>query len=202
MSHNFNHSTTNLKITKNRGFGLVELLVSISILVLVMGIILARHSSFNSAVLLRNQAHQVVLHAREIQHFAVSVTGDSGDFRNTYGLHFNTMSGHNRGYKVFKDGNGDSYFNVGTGEEFGRQGTLDPRFIIDEITLVGSALSSDRVSVVFERPNFDARFFVSSGEVVDASAVEITVRLLGTTGDTTSEIRKIEITKTGQISVQ
>lgn len=191
---------------KNSGFGLVELLVSISILVIVMSVILARHSAFNSAVLLQSQAYEVAFQAREIQLFAVGAIGESTDFRNVYGLHFDSTSGANQKYSLFRDGDGDNIF--GSGEEFGRQGVLDPRFEISAIRGInsGGALydNYDKLSILFERPNFDARFFIDTGTPLadEVVAVEVVVRLRGTTSDTVNDKRTVEITRTGQISVK
>ena len=59
------------------------------------------------------------------------------------------------------------------------------------------------MSIVFERPNFDARFYTSSGPVSSAvSAVQLVVRLRGTTGTGVGVVRVVEISRTGQITVQ
>jgi type II secretory pathway pseudopilin PulG len=191
----------------NGGFGLIELLVAFSILVMVLGVVLVRQSSFNGAVLLRNQAYEIALHAREIQMFAVSVVGDSADYRSRYGLHFDKTPSNNAVYKVYRDVDGDFYYE--TTDEFGLQGKLDPRFKINEIRTVSSTgveTGQSNISVVFERPNFDARFFTSSGVggEVNASAVEIDICVRSTdcTAGELGEVRTLEITKTGQISVQ
>jgi Tfp pilus assembly protein FimT len=60
----------------DRGFGLVELMVSISIMMLLTVVILNRQSSFNGAVLLRNQAYEVAFALRKAQLLAVS--GNTG----------------------------------------------------------------------------------------------------------------------------
>lgn len=183
------------------GFGLVELMVTISILILVMGIILSKHSSFNGAVLLRGQAFNVALQAREIQLTAVSVISDSVNYRNVYGIHFDTSS---QIINIFKDGDNDYYYS-GLTENYGKQNKLDPRYEISEIRLGGTSVVGGKLSVVFERPNFDARFFTagdSTGTGAPATSVEIDIRLKGTTGSTVGEVRTVEITKTGQISVK
>ena len=58
------------KILQN-GFGLVELLVSISIMLLVTMVVLVNHESFNNGALLRSQAYEVALRLREVQLSAV-----------------------------------------------------------------------------------------------------------------------------------
>ena len=200
MFHNC-YKNHRLLTIQNGGFGLVELLVSFSILTLVLGTIMVRQDSFNSAVLLRNQAYEIALHAREVQMYAVSILGDAGDYRDVYGLYFNTTNATNRsGYKVYQD-TATGNLRYDALEEFGVQGRLDQRFEIGEIRLVnssGSTLPNDgQVSVMFQRPNFDARFFDNSGEV-SASVLEIDIVLKSNN----SNVRTIEITKTGQISVQ
>jgi type II secretory pathway pseudopilin PulG len=197
------HHNLNLKIIKketlNGGFGLIELLVSISIVVLVTSVIMSRQTSYNGAVLLRSQAYQVALEAREVQLSAVSAIGSASNFRNVFGLHFDTANPNY--YIVFRDADGDNYYDVG--EEVGKRSNIDPRFQISQIRRLvnGTPTTEPRLSVVFERPNFDARFFNFAGEVT-GSVVEIDVRVKGTTGAGVGEVRTVEITKTGQIIVQ
>lgn len=173
-----------------RGFGLVELLVSISIMTLVSAVILARHSSYNSAVLLRNQAYEVAFTIREAQNYALSAvftdtgTGLSTDsFRERYGVHFEAG---NSVYYLFRDDNGDGGYDAG--EEIGQPGRLDPRFVFSSVP--GGTGVFD---VMFERPNFDAIFDPNPSGPAGTPAI-ITVST-----DTSS--RDIEVTRTGQIAV-
>jgi len=194
------------KATFTRGFGLVELMVSISIVVLVTSIILVRHTSYNGAVLLRSQAYEVALQAREIQLSAVSAILEAGGFRNVFGLHFDTNTSDY--YLNFKDNTsgsgGDFYY--GSGEQIGKRNNIDKRFEIGEIRLmngVTTVSSPTALSIVFERPNFDARFFTgANNEVTTASTVEIDIRLKGASGTGSGEVRTVEISRTGQITVQ
>lgn len=200
MFHN-HYTNHRLSTIQNGGFGLVELLVSFSILTLVLGTIMVRQDSFNGAVLLRNQAYEIALHAREVQMYAVSILGDAGDYRDIYGLYFDTTNATNRsGYKIYKDTTtGDLRYS--DSEEFGVQGKLDQRFEIGDIRTIDSSGSSsdvDSISVVFQRPNFDAKFFNTIGALNNVSVLEIDVVLKSDN----SKVRTIEITKTGQISVQ
>lgn len=183
------------------GFGLIELMVTISILVLVMSIILTKHSSFNSAVLLRGQTFDVALAAREIQLTAVSVMSDSANYRNVYGLYFNTAN--DSIYQIFKDADGDHFFDAG--EEYGKQGKLDPRYKISGIKIKGPGETSIvDLSVSFMRPNFDPMFYVDPNSITGGAIAEIDICLRGTacTAGNLGEVRTVEITKTGQISVK
>ena len=184
------------------GFGLIELMVTISILILVMGIILTKHSSFNGAVLLRGQAFNVALAAREIQLTAVSVVGNSSSYKNVYGLHFDTSTTNNSIYKIFKDDG--NYFYNSAAEEYGKQGKLDTRYKINDIRLDGISVGAGKLSVVFERPNFDAKFYTAANISSSASVAEIDICLRDSacTAGNLGEVRTVEITKTGQISVK
>ena len=196
-------STSHSKIGKSNesGFGLIELMVSISIMVIVISIVLVRQTSFNSAVLLRSQAYEVALQLREIQLAAVSANYDSAGFRSVIGAHFNASNGSNASYSIFRDGDSDYYYDAGD-EEFGLQGQIDSRFEIRAIRTVGDGPpASSGLSVVFERPNFDARFFDSNGEIFATSA-EIDVARVGAAGSGVGDVRTVEITSAGQISVQ
>lgn len=198
-------------VWRQRGFGLIELMVSISIMVIVASIILARHDAFNSAVLLRSQAYEIALEIREVQLSAVSASGDTGDFRSTNGLWFSSdpnpvASPANGRYQVFIDstsGADDNNF-YDSGEESGPISRLDNRFMIRALRAPGDAISGDEVSVIFERPNFDARFFDgASSELTNASSIEIDIARRGTAGAVCgSEFRTIEVTRTGQIAVK
>jgi len=124
------HSNTflNKKSTKKlkQGFGLIELLVSISIMILVIGVVLSQQKAFNGAVLLRGQAYEIALQAREVQLRAVSVINrdNSTDFREVYGIYFNELIPNT--YNIFRDGSTIDGYDAG--EEFGIQGQLDKRF--------------------------------------------------------------------------
>ena len=183
-----------------RGFGLIELMVSISIMLLVAAVVLARQDSFNGAVLLRGEAYKVALGTREVQLNSVSAISIAGNYRTLLGLHFD--SSNDALVRIFKDSaGGNGFFN--SGEEFGKPLTIDSRFEVREIRIVSGASETivANLSVVFERPNFDAHFFTSAGEVA-ASAVEIDISKRNQLGTTQDIVRTVEITSTGQIAVQ
>ena len=189
--------------SKIAGFGLIELMVSIGIVVLVMAIVMVKHNKSTSAVLLRSQAYEIALDAREVQLSAVSAIGLAGDFRNVIGLYFDTATPDY--YLRFADA-GTTNFYYNSGEELFPRGAIDPRFEIDEIRLVNGATETavDDISIVFERPNFDALFYTAPNTSASPSvnAIEIDVRVIGTTGTDVGAVRTVEITRTGQIIVQ
>lgn len=185
---------------KQAGFGLIELMISISIMAVVSAVILSRQSSFNSAVLLRNQAYEVALQIRQVQLKAVSVEGISTDFRSVQGIYIDTTTGSNGEFILFQDNDLDGFYDVG--EEYGTLGNLDRKFEFREIR--SGVLTPARVSIIFVRPNFDARFFEAEGPANElvSDTIEIDVALKDSTGSGPGDLRTIEVTSTGQIAVQ
>jgi hypothetical protein len=171
-------------------------------MVIVVGVILIRQSSFNSAVLLRSQAYEIALQLREVQLSAVSASNQSAgnNFRDVLGVHFSTATADAGRYRIFRDRDGNNFYS-GAIEEFGIQGKLDERFQIRAIQQVGGS-TVPNLSIVFERPNFDAMFYTAAGEST-ASAIQIVIAIRG--GDIPGlcgvHYRTVEVTSTGQIAV-
>ena len=183
------------------GFGLIELMVSISIAIMVMSVVMFNQGGNNSAVLLRSQAYEVALAIREVQLAAVSSNRQTSGYRSVLGMYFNTTNASTKGfYNYFLD-NGNYFFDGS--DNIIKRNNLDKRFEISEIRLIGSTVTTETdISITFERPNFDAIFHTGTGGIAAASAVEIDVRLKSTTGTGVGEVRTVEVTKTGQIIVQ
>ena len=194
FSHFFRSSRSHNSYKAQAGFSLIELMVSIG-----MSVIMIRQSSFNGAVLLRSQAYEIALTLRDLQLNAVSAYGDGGTFRGeSYGVHFQTGDLYDGFYEIFKDATPPDGYD--SGEEFGEQGYLDPRFRISSIEVGGNPVSE--LSVVFTRPDFDATFFVGSNTTPDsATSVTIVIERRGSSGSGRDSVRLIEITSAGQIAV-
>lgn len=167
---------------------------------LILGVVFTRQDSFNNTILLRSQAYEIALQLREVQLNAVSATGynDGGslDYYTLLGANFSTSNPNN--FFVFLDTNNNN--RLDNGELRGEQGVLDSRFTITEIRTIESSSSNtvSTVSILFQRPDFDAKFYNNSGvEQTNVIAVEIDV-----SENTTGITRTVEVTSTGQISVQ
>ncbi len=188
-----------------RGFGLVELMVSISIMTLVSTVILVKNRSFNNALLLRNQAYEIAFSLRQAQLLAVSGNKESSSDSNQYGIHFDVDSEPGNGqYRMFRD-DSDSSTNLGRYDSgdttLGTIGTLDNRFVIREIVDNNNNPLEDELSVTFVRPNFDALFKDSSGGYF-SGPVYLKVSPKDDTGFVNVPYRLVEITSTGQITVK
>lgn len=197
MSYRSSAPSKQVSLPRAAGFSMVELLVSIGIVVLVLSIVVTRQNAFNGAVLLRSQAYEIALAMREVQLGAISSVSDGqGVFRSVQGIHFDLAN--DQQYRVFRDADGNRFWDIG--EDVGFSGILDPRFVVRSIepNTIG-----DDLSIVFERPNFDADFVTdATGTVAPDSAVLITIGLRGAAGSVCGQdIRQIEVRSTGQITV-
>ncbi len=166
-------------------------MVSISIMLLVAGVILVRQSGFNGAVLLEGQAYEIALATREVQVNAVSASAIQGTVREMLGVYFDTSR--RTTYRIFRDDENNGSYDAS--EEYGQQNSLDSRFEIKAIRVGCSNQNS--VAVLFERPNFDAKFYIGTTQVA-ASSVEIDV---GVKDASSADVKTVIVTTTGQISV-
>ena len=114
-----------------RGFSLVELLITIGIVIMVTGAVLVRHTSFNSSTLLKSQAFELSLDIRTAQQYSISARADRTDTRAAYGVYFDAQIPGQ--YQLFLDADDDSMYDPG--EEVGLANALDSRFFIKEICL-------------------------------------------------------------------
>lgn len=181
------------------GFGLIELIVSLSIVTIVTGIVVAKHNAFNGAILLRNQAYEIAFIIREAQQLAVS--GQTADDltevqKQRYGVAFSlTTSGevNKQAIVLYKDNNDNARYDAN--DEDQKTYRLDSRFEIVDLTT--SNTSRQNMRVVFERPLFDAKFYRESANQVERGTATIVIRPVGK--DTPERI--ITVSSAGQVSV-
>ena len=162
-------------------------------MMLVAGIILIRQNSFNGAVLLEGQAYEIALAIREVQQNAVSASTIQGTSREMLGVYFDTSR--NTTYRIFRDDEGNGSYEAA--EEYGQQNSLDSRFEIKAIRI--GCTTQTTVAAMFERPDFDAKFYRGSGGgPIAASNVEIDI---GVKDSSNSSTKTVTITSTGQITI-
>jgi prepilin-type N-terminal cleavage/methylation domain-containing protein len=100
-----------VKKNLKNGFTLVELLVTISIFVLLTGVVLFNQNNFNSSILLTNLAYDTALTIRQAQTYGINVkefaTSSSATSQFVpYGVHFNIAQ--NKSFILFADIDYDS----------------------------------------------------------------------------------------------
>lgn len=174
-------------------------MVTITIVVLVTGVIMIRYSSFNSSVLLSGQAYITAFDIREAQSLAVSVRGNQNEFREEYGLYFDASNAQQ--YILFQDddSNGiDDPAQYHSSEAIGNPYKIDSRFQLVDLCATSGGVETCSLSdlaISFQRPDFDAHFYSSSAANIDS--VEIII------GSNDSALtRSVVVYASGQISVE
>ena len=182
------------------GFTLIELMITITIVTLVTGIVMANYSSFNSVVLLKSQAYELALDLRSAQVYGVSVGGTTNSFRGAYGIYFDVANGNQNQYVLFQDQSGGVTRQYDAGEEIGDIYTIDSRFEIFDICTPNRGAedcSADQASVAFQRPDFDAHIWTNT---VPAGDSQIDIKLRSSSN--AERERVVTVYSSGQISVQ
>ncbi len=74
----------------NKGFTLVELMITVGIFVVMTGLMLAKYGNFNKGVLLTNLAYDIALHIRSVQSYGLNFRqGSDNSFTGNYSITFN-----------------------------------------------------------------------------------------------------------------
>lgn len=180
-----------------RGFTIIELLITISIVVVISSVILINYPKFSNTIKLNNLAYDIALSIREAQTYGINVRGFESNFDVGYGIHFKS----DNSWILFADKNRNSKYDVGDGivETFNLQGgftlsevyarTTDNFFDVLEIDIT-------HLDITFDRPNPDANF-TTSNTLKTYQDAQITV--MAPDGVST---RSILINTTGFISIQ
>lgn len=180
---------------KNSGFTLVELMVTITVMLIITSISIFNYSEFNSATVTNTLAYDIALAIRQAQSYGVAVRAEDQDedFDAAYGVHF---------------GNNESTFSLFTDPNIGNGLDYDASNVLQDYTLqAGSKIKSvcvvestqckdySTIDIFFKRPDPESR--INYGAIEEAS-VEVRITVSNNTG--TLE-RKITVYPTGQIAV-
>ncbi|MCK4386987.1 MAG: prepilin-type N-terminal cleavage/methylation domain-containing protein [Candidatus Pacebacteria bacterium] len=181
------------KIILSRGFSLVELLVTISILTVVSGVVLFNHARFNNNVLIENLSYEISLTIRQAQFFGWQVKEAGGGFGEGYGAHFDSNSDE---FLIFADtypAAPNQIYDAGYDEIVDRF-RMTNNNEINELCFE-STCDASTLDISFIRPNPNA-FIRENGGGIDRETAEI--RVISPKG----LVKKIMVNKVGQIAVQ
>ncbi len=152
------------KIRIDKGFTVVELVVSIAIFALMTALLLAKYGTFNDGVLMTNLAYDVALTIRNAQSYSLNVKSApsgganySDQFNYGYGVHFDIVN--NKQIIFFVDTDGDQEYD--SGEQISvynlKRGSILRAICVGPTSCSGPATYS--LDVSFKRPNPDAILF-------------------------------------------
>jgi len=180
------------KKNHNRGFSLIELLVTLAISIVIVSAVLFRFDSFDSVVVLKSIAYEVALTVREAQIFAVSAAGDSaGTFDTPYGVYVSDIN--QQDYIFFEDSNGNMDFDVS--DTVIETYTINSKYTFVDLC-VNSSCGLNQLSLVFQRPEFDPQIKAGGAPVSPTSA---TIRV-GIKDDPSTTF-SVVVGLTGQVTV-
>lgn len=195
---------------KNKGFTLVEMLISVGIFTIMSAIILANYPEFRSRSALDSLTAQIAIVFREAQVYGISVREEgANDFNIGYGVYVNLKEENgNKKLTIFADKNKNKIYDPGVNEgddtlvetfELNSGETITelcaPSCVGDIGTKPNDGISS--ITAVFIRPNPDAYFSINGIE--DASVASVSIKISNRSG---SYSRYVEVYTTGQISVR
>lgn len=204
----------NFSFIKNRGFTLVEVLISISIVVVMMSVVLYNYGSFTDRLALSSAGQEIAVTIRQAQTYGLSVkelASSPGTFDSAYGTFFSLAEPDS--YYLFADvGNpANKIFGIGNGcggdatecvQKFTlRNGVRISR--ICSVPAVGSPVcapasnSFNQMNITFLRPNPDATIRLSSNGVFYADPSTSQIVLTSPQGQELT----ITVERTGQVLV-
>ncbi len=190
-----------------RGFTLVEILVSVSIMSMVMTIVLFGYSSFNDGLALGSSVQEMAIAVRQAQTYGLTVKEavvGGGNFNSAYGIYFNPVS-EPGDYYLFVDKNSNAYYDVGTGcgsgsTECVEKISLTNNVKISSICNDSGCVGTNIVNIIFLRPNPDAQIYFGNSLGINTSGPHLNVRVALTSPQGVT--RNVIIESTGQILIQ
>ncbi len=186
-----------------KGFTLVELLVSLGIFTVITTIAVVNNNQFNSSILLTNLAYEVGLSVRQAQFYGIAVRKNAADnFNAGYGIHFDLADP--RVYYLFEDKPAIDHI-CGPGEcdlnNFVESFRLNKGNYISRICLTNSGAPEctdtggfQKVDISFVRPNPDA--FITKNSV-SGNYIKAEICVASPAGTR----RRVIVESTGQIAV-
>jgi prepilin-type N-terminal cleavage/methylation domain-containing protein len=187
-------------INKEKGFTLVELMVSVGIFVFMTALLLSKYGSFNQGILLTNLAYDVALTIRTAQSYGLNVKSRSrtlDQFEGAFGVYFDTNNSGtpapNTQIILFADVNGNNKYD--SGEQVLKY-LIKKGVVVSEL-YYNSNISINTINIIFKRPDPKALIFKNTDTNINDVIDVVTISLK--TPD--NSIRKIYVRSTGQVGV-
>jgi prepilin-type N-terminal cleavage/methylation domain-containing protein len=202
---------------KKKGFTLVELMVTITIMMIMTSVVLFNYSRFNETSLLSQFAYDLSLSIRQAQVYGIAsresginnsqsgkidvstVDSVSNKFQQAYGVHFDMRNP--EGFILFLDADNDGVFVDGTDVELQSYSFKQRGIKIGSLSVVGSdgEREVNTLDITFIRPDPEARI-TGDGDIDTDELPSRTIIKLESSDGRLSKSVVVELS--GQISVQ
>ncbi|MEX0672820.1 MAG: prepilin-type N-terminal cleavage/methylation domain-containing protein [Candidatus Paceibacterota bacterium] len=187
--------TRNFRSRSERGFTLLELSVSISVIFIITAVAIFNHKMFSDVIELANVTEEVALKVREAQlkGLAVQEYSGSGSFQEGRGVYFNLNDPTQ--YIYFGD---ESNGGTPDGEYDDTTEHISTEMLKNGFTFIrfedvdGAVILKDEFAVTFRRPRPEARLWFEGG--AERGAVRIIIE------SPKERQAYVEINQTGQIT--
>lgn len=203
------HTPSSFSLNNNsqKGFTLVELLISVGIIAFISSIVLLKYSSFDSTVLLKNAAYEVALALREAQAKSVSGSHQGGDANFPFGVTFTPGV---KDYTIFRYASATDpspYYDVS--ETSPLASNISTTLMERSMLVTDVCIDTDssvlcnidgitRLDVSFRRPEFKALFY-AEGYIGSPSNIQSAKIKVGSSNG--GNVFVVEVTRLGQITV-
>jgi prepilin-type N-terminal cleavage/methylation domain-containing protein len=186
----------------NRGFTIIELIVTSSIMLVITSIVLVNHTAFGGNILVGALAYDVGLSVRQAQVFGLSVREfgvGTGAFDVGYGVHFDVNN--SSSYQIFADVDKNKTYDISDGieEVFSiGQGFSIARICGTTPASIELCSNTDNIStldITFIRPDPDAFIRIDGNAATEYQSARIVVR------SPQGNEREVIVESTGQISI-
>ena len=189
-----------------KGFTLIELIVTMSIVTLLMTTVLFNYGTFNDNLAISSAEQEMAVAIRQAQTYGLNVketAASSGQFGYAYGIYFNPQSPTD--YYLFADADNNKKYDVGSGcgsgsteciEKFSLRNGVRISNICDSAT----CYSTKNLNITFLRPVPDAVIYLinnSDGSTYSSSVNTGKIELTSSKG----KVLKVTIESTGQVLV-
>ena len=147
-----------------KGFTLVELIISIALIAIIAGISFSNLGGHQKKLEVDLEAENIVAYLRETRNRAIA-----GQDNSSWGIHFVNVS------------NGDDYYNLFKGLTFSTSAIVETRFLSKKIQFLIPAINE----------NVDVVFLKSSGELSSSEKIIILQSIINPEITSTIEINKL-----------
>lgn len=208
------HRALAYHLKPNKGFTIIEMLVTISVFIIVTSMILINYPQFSDRLSLERTAQEVALSLREAKTYAIAVRefGIGTDRYPGYGVHFDLSSGPTKEYILFADvesyplegnkiydddGGGSSDEKI---DQFIIQTNVSIKEFCVGINSLTDCSSYEKLEIVYFRPDPDVTIMgtPSGGGITVSIPTGVAIIVETPPGD----CKAIIIRVTGQISVK